>query len=81
MGLNYPNDSCYRRFNDLKDKGKIPATAKIGGDVGIHGIWQGGDELIDMGVGWTDGCIALKNKDIEELFTFVGVGTPVVVKK
>lgn len=81
MGLNYPNDSCYKRFNDLKVNGKIPATAKIGGDVGIHGIWQGGDDLIEMGVGWTDGCIALKNRDIEELFSFVGVGTPVIVRK
>jgi len=81
MGLNYPNDSCYKRFNDLKAKGTIPATARIGGDVGIHGVWKGGDDLIEMGIGWTDGCIALKNKDVEELFSFVGVGTTVVVKK
>lgn len=81
MGLNYPNDSCTKRFNALKADGSIPPTARIGGDVGIHGIWPGGDDMIEMGIGWTDGCIALKNRDIEELFSFVGVGTKVVVQK
>jgi murein L,D-transpeptidase YafK len=81
MLLNYPNDSCLARFNQMKAEGKVPQTAKIGGDVGIHGIWKGGDDMIDLGVCWTDGCIALKNKDIEELYTFVGVGTRVYIKK
>jgi lipoprotein-anchoring transpeptidase ErfK/SrfK len=81
MGLNYPNDSALARFNKLKANGVIPKTARIGGDVGIHGIWPGGDNMIDLGVGWTDGCVALKNKDIEELFTIVGVGTRVYIRK
>lgn len=81
MLLSYPNDSAYYRFNQLKAAGKIPATAKIGGSVGIHGIWQGGDDMIEMGVGWTDGCVAIKNKDMEELFSFVGVGTKVVIRR
>lgn len=81
MGLDYPNDSSTKRFNALKASGSIPATARIGNSVGIHGIWPGGDDMIDMGIGWTDGCIAIKNKDIEELFTVVGVGTKVIVKK
>ncbi len=81
MGLNYPNDSSFARFNRLKAAGQLPASAKIGGDVGIHGIWPGGDDMIQLGIGWTDGCIALKNKDIEELFTLVNVGTKVVIRK
>lgn len=81
MGLSYPNDSAYQRFNKLKATGKIPATARIGGDVGIHGIWKGGDDMIEMGVGWTDGCVALKNRDIEELFSLVGVGTKVTIRR
>lgn len=81
MLLSYPNDSAYQRFNQLKAAGKIPPTAKIGGSVGIHGIWQGGDDMIEMGVGWTDGCVAIKNKDIEELFSLVGIGTKVVIRK
>jgi len=81
LGLNYPNDSSYARFNRLKAAGQLPASARIGGDVGIHGIWPGGDDMIQLGIGWTDGCIALKNKDVEELFSIVGVGTKVTIRK
>ena len=81
MGITYPNDSDVARFNLLKAKGTLPKTAHIGGDVGIHGIWKGADDMIDKGVGWTDGCIALKNKDIDELYTLVGVGTRVYIHK
>ena len=81
MGLSYPDADAQKRFASMKADGLIPATARIGGDVGIHGIWQGGDDLIEMGIGWTDGCIALKNKDVEELYSFIGVGTKVLVQK
>ncbi len=81
MLLDYPNDSSIARFNALKQKKSIPANARMGGNVGIHGTWKGGEDLVELGVGWTDGCIALKNKDVEELFSFVGVGTRVNIKK
>lgn len=75
MLLDYPNDSSVAHFTHLKSNGKIPQHAKIGGNVGIHGVWDGGDDLIELGVGWTDGCVALKNKDVDELFRIAGVGT------
>ncbi len=81
MLLDYPNDSSVSRFKTLKAKGTIPATAQIGGDVGIHGIWRGGDDLIEKNVCWTDGCIALKNKDIEDLYKLVNIGTRVLIRK
>jgi murein L,D-transpeptidase YafK len=81
MLLNYPTDSSMFKFNKLKEAGVIPKNARVGGDIGIHGIWNGGDDMIEMGVGWTDGCVALKNRDIEELYTLVGVGTRVYIKK
>jgi lipoprotein-anchoring transpeptidase ErfK/SrfK len=81
MLLSYPNDSAFIRFNKLKAAGKIPSTARIGGSVGIHGIWKGGDDMIELGVGWTDGCVALKNHDMEELFSLVGVGTKVLIRR
>ena len=37
--------------------------------------------MIQLGIGWTDGCIALKNKDVEELFSLVNVGTLVVIRR
>lgn len=79
MQLNYPNETTWAKFNKLKESGIIPKTARIGGDIGIHGIWSGGDDMIELGVGWTDGCVALKNRDIEELYSIVGVGTKVVI--
>lgn len=81
MLISYPNDSAYSRFNKLKAQGVIPQSARIGGSVGIHGIWKGGDDMIEMGVGWTDGCVALKNRDVEELYSIVGVGTRVHIRK
>jgi murein L,D-transpeptidase YafK len=81
MLLDYPNEASIIRFAQLKQQKKIPENAKTGNDVGIHGIWKGGDELIDMGVGWTDGCIALKNKDVDELYSLVAVGTRVYIRK
>jgi lipoprotein-anchoring transpeptidase ErfK/SrfK len=28
---------------------------------------------------WTDGCIALDNTDVDELFSVVSLGTPVTI--
>lgn len=81
MLLNYPNEKSYEQFKKLKEKGSIPANARIGGDVGIHGIWPGGDDMIEMGVGWTDGCIAMKNKDVDDLYKWVHVGMRVYIRK
>ncbi len=81
LGLNYPNDSTLANFNKLKAEGAIPQNARPGGSVGIHGIWPGGDDMIELGVGWTDGCIALKNKDIDDLYSLVSVGTVVHIKR
>ncbi len=54
------------------ENGKTPPQdTRLGGYICIHG---GGN-----GKNWTDGCIALKNKDISELYRIVKVGTPVVI--
>jgi lipoprotein-anchoring transpeptidase ErfK/SrfK len=31
-------------------------------------------------VDWTDGCIAVTNAEIEEIFPLVKIGTPVVIR-
>ncbi len=79
--LSYPNDSAKVRFARLQAAGKLPKTARIGHSIGIHGIWPGGDDMIELGVGWTDGCVALRNSDVDELSRFVGVGTKVMIRK
>ena len=79
--LSYPNDSSVAHFMDLKAKGALPRSARIGGSVGIHGIWPKGDDMLEKGVCWTDGCVAIKNEDVDELYTFTDVGTRVFIKK
>ncbi|PZP45288.1 MAG: hypothetical protein DI598_13490 [Pseudopedobacter saltans] len=79
--LDYPNAEDVQKFNDRKAKGLIPATAKIGSAIGIHGTWPHEDYTIDQYQSWTDGCIALKNKDIEELYGALPIGTQVVIRQ
>lgn len=81
MLISYPNDSARVQFHRLQASGIIPKNARIGGDIGIHGIWKGGDDMIELGVGWTDGCVALRNNDVNELFSMIDVGTRVVIRK
>lgn len=81
MELSYPDEKHRENFKRLKERGVIPKNARIGGNVGIHGIWERGDDMIELGVGWTDGCVALKNADMDELYTLVGMGTRVFIKK
>jgi len=68
--LNYPNDEDRRQFLNLKKMGLIPKRAGMGGLIEIHG---GGKD------GMTYGCVSLENRDIDEVFEFVPLGTPVAI--
>ncbi len=74
LHLSYPNQSDRERA--------ARAGARPGGDVEIHGIenglgWIGGwHRRID----WTDGCIAVTDTEIEEIWKMVPVGAPVEIK-
>ncbi|MFO7656217.1 MAG: L,D-transpeptidase family protein [Bacteroidales bacterium] len=70
--INYPNDEDRKRFKDEIRNGTLPANSDIGGLIEIHG--DGG-----KGFHWTNGCIALKNKDMDNVFRAASVGTPVVI--
>ena len=63
----------------LRERRQPTWDTRLGGAVGIHGRM-----LQDPGVwanrqNWTDGCIALANADMDELFSVVSVGTPVTI--
>lgn len=75
--INYPNSIDWMRYNFAKTEnlilpreGVIPG---IGGQIQIHG----------MGIGnnWTWGCVALRNEDIDELFSHTEIrsGTAVII--
>jgi lipoprotein-anchoring transpeptidase ErfK/SrfK len=74
MLLDYPNEESRRIFEDAKANGLVPPNARIGGAVGIHGIWKNGDNVIDLKHNWTDGCVSIKNKDVEELSKIIKPG-------
>ncbi len=70
--LNYPNDSDRAEFRKAIRQGKVNRRARIGGLIEIHG--DGG-----RGQDWTDGCVALENRDMDALFDLAYVGMPVIV--
>jgi len=74
LGISYPNDKDEKH---AKDFGKNP-----GGLIKIHGIkngygWIGRLHLLKD---WTLGCIALTDKEIDELYEMVPIGTPIEIK-
>ncbi|GAA4310013.1 L,D-transpeptidase [Compostibacter hankyongensis] len=81
MLLDYPNAQSLARFNARKARGLLPAGAKPGNGIGIHGVRPGVQPAIDMRINWTDGCIGMKNADVNELFRIVKTGTPVVIRR
>jgi len=92
LGLSYPNvDDAERGYSrGLIDAGEWadvflanlsggapPWRTPLGGRVGIHGF---GDRPF-LTVDWTEGCIAVRNEDIEYLYDVVPVGTAVVINE
>lgn len=70
--LNYPNEIDRTRYQMAVKNGLVPNDIGIGSLIEIHG--EG------MGFDWTKGCIALYNNHMQELFTQVPVGTPVLIE-
>lgn len=81
IALDYPNREDYDKFNRRKQRGEIPSGARIGGGIGIHGTWPHDDYQVDAYKNWTDGCISLKNSDVEELYGYLPVGTRVTIRR
>ena len=53
-----------------------------GSDIMIHGVrnglgWLGG---LHRALDWTDGCVAVTNAEIEEIWRLVEVGTPIEIR-
>ncbi|HKO10967.1 MAG TPA: L,D-transpeptidase family protein [Acidobacteriaceae bacterium] len=74
LHLSYPNAADRERARKL---GVNP-----GGDIEIHGVpknyaWLGSSQRI---IDWTTGCIAVTNPEIDEIWDYVPVGTPVEIR-
>ena len=73
LRLSYPDSAHRARAATL---GRSP-----GGDIMIHGL---PDEYADVGAAhreddWTEGCIAVTNAEIEEIWRLVLVGSPIEI--
>lgn len=72
--LNYPNEVDRVRYRMLADRGDLPnPVPDIGGEIQIHGEGIAGN--------WTWGCIAMRNEDMDLLFSRpeLSNGVPVVI--
>jgi murein L,D-transpeptidase YafK len=74
LRLSYPNAADRERARKL---GVHP-----GGDIEIHGLptqyaWMG---AAHRSIDWTTGCIAVTNPEIDEIWDYVTVGTPVEIR-
>jgi murein L,D-transpeptidase YafK len=58
-----------------------PWETRLGGAVGIHGrTLRASVDWQDLGsVNWTDGCIALDNAALDEIYSVSALGTPVTI--
>ncbi len=70
-------------YPDAADRARAAAAGvSPGGDIMIHGLPNGygwvGDGHIAQD--WTDGCVAVTNDEIEEIWSLVAVGTPIEIK-
>jgi len=87
MGLNYPSKKHAERaffagvispvdFREIllavEKKGKPPWNTVLGGEIFIHAGGAHKD--------WTNGCVALYDSDMEELFQMASTGTPVSIR-
>ncbi|MEL6927887.1 MAG: L,D-transpeptidase [Cyanobacteria bacterium J06600_6] len=77
--LDYPNQESWRKHLAAKQQGEIPLSSTVGSEIGIHGVPKNGDRLIDEQSNWTWGCISLKNRDVDELYSAIKVGTAIEI--
>lgn len=74
--LDYPNPADVAAHRRALEAGEIDAD--VGGAIGIHGT--DAPLLNDTRVDWTLGCVSLTDRDVEELYEMVPVGTPVWIR-
>ncbi len=79
--VNYPTGESQKKYDASKLAGEIPFNATIGGEIGIHGVPNNMNAIIDNKTNWTKGCISLKNADVDEIFEFVEIGTRILIQK
>lgn len=83
LRLDYPTMTDRQRFATLKARGELPPSARIGGDIGIHGppVSMSPAERARLKEhDWTAGCIAVNEDEIVEVARLVRDGTIVDIE-
>ncbi len=70
--LNYPNTDDMQRYRNNVKQGVIPRHIDAGDLIEIHGHGN-------QGFNWTNGCVALADRDMDILFRHTSVNTPVII--
>ncbi|WP_237059336.1 L,D-transpeptidase family protein [Microbulbifer sediminum] len=81
-----PNSRFYRSIHisypDKRDKARARRLGvNPGGDIMIHGIkpqWTGMADYLKK-MNWTDGCIAVNNREMDEIWAMVDTPTPISI--
>lgn len=76
--------SLHISYPDSEDRAEAKRLGvSPGGDIMIHGLPSrfGFIGALHRLFGWTDGCIAVTNDEIEEIWAKVAVGTPIEIKE
>jgi len=72
----------YQAILDAHSYGHLPPqNTALGGAIGIHGIGHETKNKLEIHqiADWTQGCIALRNNEVEELTRYINVGTRVSI--
>ena len=72
----------FQRIALANKQGRLPPQdTRLGGYIGIHGIGPMTPNKLRVHEtqNWTEGCIAVKNREINELRAYVTLGTPVTI--
>ncbi|MEO8325362.1 MAG: L,D-transpeptidase family protein [Nitrospirota bacterium] len=70
--LDYPTVAHQKRFQDAQANGLVPEDRSIGSLIEIHGEGPNNENA-------TNGCIALENSTMDDVFDWAKIGTPVTI--
>ncbi|MBA2250120.1 MAG: L,D-transpeptidase [Chitinophagaceae bacterium] len=79
--LDFPNEESIRKFNQRVSQGIVPRNAQLGNGIAIHATRPQEEWTVDYFQNWTDGCISLKYTEAKDLYSYIPVGTPVLIQK
>ncbi len=94
FGINFPNlfqakkaldekkisSKTFSKIKKALDENRLPPqNTELGGNLGIHGLGTA-DASIHETFNWTNGCVAMTDKQMDQLAQYVQIGTLVIIR-